>query len=90
MKPVAIFRCARTEGPGYFATVLERRSIAWKLFALDEVQPVPKDARAFSGMAFMGGPMSVNDDRGSRRCSNWFATGCATTCLQWATAWAGS
>jgi GMP synthase-like glutamine amidotransferase len=62
MKPVAIFRCSRTEGPGYFATVLERRSIAWKLVALDEGQPVPKDARAFSGMAFMGGPMSVNDD----------------------------
>ena len=62
MKPVAIFRCARTEGPAYFATVLDRRAIAWKLVALDEGQPVPKDARAFSGMAFMGGPMSVNDD----------------------------
>ena len=62
MKPVAIFRSARTEGPGYFATVLERRSIEWKLIALDEGQPVPRDARAFSGMAFMGGPMSVNDD----------------------------
>ena len=61
MKPVAIFRCAPTEGPGYFATVLERRSIPWKLIALDEGAAVPKDARAFSGMAFMGGPMSVND-----------------------------
>ena len=62
MKPVAIFRCAPTEGPGYFATVLERRSIPWKLIALDEGAPVPKDARAFSGMAFMGGPMSANDE----------------------------
>jgi GMP synthase-like glutamine amidotransferase len=62
MKPVAIFRCARTEGPAYFATVLERRSIPWKLFALDEGLPVPRNARAFSGMAFMGGPMSVNDE----------------------------
>ena len=61
MKPVAIFRCAPTEGPGYFATVLERRSIDWRLIALDQGQPVPKDPRAFSGMAFMGGPMSVND-----------------------------
>lgn len=62
MKPVAIFRSAPTEGPGYFATVLERRAIAWKLIALDAGEPVPKDPRAFSGMAFMGGPMSVNDD----------------------------
>ena len=62
MKPVAIFRCAPTEGPGYFATLLERRSVAWQLIALDEGAPVPKDARAFSGMAFMGGPMSANDE----------------------------
>lgn len=62
MKPVAIFRCAPTEGPAYFATVLEARSIAWELIALDEGRPVPKNAGAFAGMAFMGGPMSVNDD----------------------------
>ena len=36
MKPVAIFRHARSEGPAYFATYLERRAIPWKLFALDE------------------------------------------------------
>jgi GMP synthase-like glutamine amidotransferase len=62
MKPVAIFRSARTEGPGYFATYLERRSISWKLIALDEGAAVPRDARRFSGLVFMGGPMSVNDD----------------------------
>src|SRR5258706_2318458 len=62
MKPVAIFRSARTEGPGYFATYLERHSIPWKLVPLDEGQPVPRDARRFSGLAFMGGPMSVNDE----------------------------
>jgi len=61
MKPVAIFRTARTEGPGYFATYLERRSIPWQLVPLDEGEPVPRDARRFSGLAFMGGPMSVND-----------------------------
>lgn len=52
----------RSEGPAYFATYLERRSIPWKLIALDEGKKVPKDARAFGGIAFMGGPMSVNDD----------------------------
>jgi len=62
MKPVAIFRHAPSEGPGYFATTLERKGIAWKLVALDEGRAVPKDARRFAGLAFMGGPMSVNDD----------------------------
>ena len=59
---MAIFRSARTEGPGYFATYLERRSIPWQLVALDSGEPVPRDARRFSGLVFMGGPMSVNDD----------------------------
>ena len=62
MKPVAIFRTSRSEGPGYFATYLERRSIPWKLVPLDEGAGVPRDPRRFSGLAFMGGPMSVNDD----------------------------
>ena len=30
--------------------------------ALDQGEPVPRDARRFSGLVFMGGPMSVNDD----------------------------
>ncbi|MGQ0656044.1 MAG: type 1 glutamine amidotransferase [Betaproteobacteria bacterium] len=62
MKPVGIFRAARTEEPGYFATYLERRSIEWQLVALDEGAPVPRDPRRFSGRVLMGGPMSVNDE----------------------------
>ena len=62
MKPVGIFRYARSEGPAYFATYLERRAIPWKLIALDEGRSVPKDVRRFSGLVFMGGPMSVNDE----------------------------
>ena len=61
MKPVAIFRHARSEGPAYFATYLERRAIPWKLLPLDQGRSVPRDVRKFSGLAFMGGPMSVND-----------------------------
>jgi GMP synthase-like glutamine amidotransferase len=61
MKPVAIFRHARGEGPGYFATYLERRSIPWRVVAVDEGERLPRDARRFSGLALMGGPMSVND-----------------------------
>ncbi|MBI4124221.1 MAG: type 1 glutamine amidotransferase [Betaproteobacteria bacterium] len=62
MKPVAVFRVARSEGPGYFATYLERRSIPLQVVALDEGAPVPRDARRFSGLVFMGGPMSANDE----------------------------
>jgi GMP synthase-like glutamine amidotransferase len=62
MKPVGIFRHARSEGPGYFATYLERRSINWQLVALDDGHAVPRDPRRFSGLVFMGGPMSVNDE----------------------------
>lgn len=62
MKPVAIFRHSPTEGPGYFATYLDARGIPWRLIALDAGEPVPVDPDAFSGLVFMGGPMSVNDD----------------------------
>jgi GMP synthase-like glutamine amidotransferase len=62
MKPVAIFRTSPTEGPGYFATYLEHRSIEWQVIKLDEGGKVQRDARRYSGLVFMGGPMSVNDD----------------------------
>jgi GMP synthase-like glutamine amidotransferase len=62
MKPVAVFRAARGEGPGYFASYLERCSIALHLVALDEGAPVPRDPRLFSGLVFMGGSMSANDE----------------------------
>ena len=62
MKPVAIFRHAPSEGPGYFATFLDSRGIPWQLFRVDAGDVLPTDARQFSGLVFMGGPMSVNDD----------------------------
>ena len=61
MKPVAIFRHSPTEGPGYFAIFLEQQGIPWKLIALDEGTTVPTSIDGFSGLCFMGGPMSVND-----------------------------
>lgn len=61
MRPVAIFRHSPTEGPGYFATFLERDGISWTLIALDEGAAVPASSEQFSGLCFMGGPMSVND-----------------------------
>jgi GMP synthase-like glutamine amidotransferase len=62
MKPVAIFRHAPIEGPGYFATYLERHGIPWREIKIDAGEPVPANPREFSGLVFMGGPMSVNDD----------------------------
>jgi GMP synthase-like glutamine amidotransferase len=62
MKPVAIFRHSSTEGPGYFATFLDSRRVPWRLVKVDAGEQVPADPRGFSGFAFMGGPMSVNDD----------------------------
>ena len=62
MKPVGIFRTTPTEGPAYFATYLERRSIPWKIIALDQGESVPRNIRSYRGVAVMGGPMSANDD----------------------------
>jgi GMP synthase-like glutamine amidotransferase len=62
MKPVAIFRHIPIEGPGYFATFLDSHSVPWQLIKVDSGEAIPPDTDPFSGLAFMGGPMSVNDD----------------------------
>ena len=62
MQPITIFRFSPTEGPAYFATFLDRNRLPWKLVALDAGEPVPESIDGLSGIAMMGGPMSVNDD----------------------------
>ena len=62
MKPVAIFRHHAGEGPGYFATFLDAHGIPWELVGIDAGVPPPPTCADFSGLCFMGGPMSVNDD----------------------------
>jgi GMP synthase-like glutamine amidotransferase len=62
MKPVAIFRHSPGEGPGYFATFLDAHGIPWQLIRIDAGVPPPPTFAAYSGLCFMGGPMSVNDD----------------------------
>lgn len=62
MKPIAIFRHTPTEGAGYFAEFLNERTLPWQLICIDAGEAVPSDACQFSGLVFMGGPMSVNDD----------------------------
>ncbi len=62
MKPIGIFRHIAFEGPGLLAGFLDAHKIPWQLIALDEHCAVPLSASGFSGLIFMGGPMSVNDD----------------------------
>jgi GMP synthase-like glutamine amidotransferase len=62
LKPVGIFRYARTEGPGHFATFLAGHGLEFSVIRLDENDPVPDSCAAFSGLGFMGGPMSANDE----------------------------
>jgi GMP synthase-like glutamine amidotransferase len=61
IQPVAIFRHTLTEGPGYLADHLDRRGIPWTLIAVDHGEEIPLSPLLFSGLVFMGGPMSVND-----------------------------
>ncbi|QOJ22387.1 MAG: type 1 glutamine amidotransferase [Gammaproteobacteria bacterium] len=62
MKPVAIFRHIPIEGPGYFATFLDNNHIPWYLIKIDAGEKLPASVDEFSGLVFMGGTMSVNDD----------------------------
>lgn len=62
MKPIAIFRHARTEGPGFLAEFFDRNGLTWQLIRIDQGDKLPESPVAYSGLVFMGGPMSVNDD----------------------------
>lgn len=62
MHPIVIFRCAPSEGPGYFAEFLDRHEIPHRLVRVDCADPVPHSLDEVSGLVCMGGPMSVNDD----------------------------
>ena len=62
MKPVAIFRSSPIEGPGYLSDFLDERGIPWQLIRIDSGDEIPTRIDRFSGLVFMGGPMSVNDD----------------------------
>ena len=61
MRPIAVIRFSETEGPAHFAQWLDGASLPWQLVAVDNGDPIPADARAYSGIGMMGGPMSVND-----------------------------
>ena len=62
MKPLRIFRQFPTEGPGYLAQFLEQRNIPYELICIDAGEDIPARIDDSSGLIFMGGPMSANDD----------------------------
>ena len=62
MKPVVIFRHARSEGAGYLGTFLEQNAIPWCEVRIDLGQTMLASVKEYSALVFMGGPMSVNDD----------------------------
>ncbi|GAB5605465.1 type 1 glutamine amidotransferase [Sideroxyarcus sp. TK5] len=62
MKPVAVFRHSANEGPGHVALFLSQHAIPWQMFHIDQGEAVPENADDFSGLVFMGGVMSVNDE----------------------------
>lgn len=61
MKPVVIVRFSPTEGPGHLAEYLDAENIPWQLVRIDAGDALPHSSREYSGLAMMGGPMSVND-----------------------------
>jgi len=62
MSRILIFRFERTGGPGYFGQYLDRHHIPHQVLKIDQGEPVPVSIDGVSGLVFMGGAMSVNDD----------------------------
>ncbi len=62
MKPVVVFRHAQCEGAGYLGVFLNQHAIPWCEVRIDLGEQIPMSVEAYSGLVFMGGPMSVNDN----------------------------
>lgn len=59
MLPVRIFRHMSCEGPGLLAALLDRRGIAFEVFAVGEKAGLPSTVNDVSAMVFLGGPESA-------------------------------
>lgn len=62
MNPVVVFRHAQCEGAGYLGTFLNAHNIPWYEVRIDLGEHIPVSVEHYSGLVFMGGPGSVNDD----------------------------
>jgi GMP synthase-like glutamine amidotransferase len=61
MKPIRIFRHEDWIKAGHLTDTLAWRGVPYELIAIDEGMPVPDTIDDVSGLAFLGGTMSVND-----------------------------
>lgn len=61
MKPVVIFEHDPGVTAGFLAEYLAQRHIPFEILAVHRGDRIPHAATAYAGLAFLGGPMSVND-----------------------------
>jgi GMP synthase-like glutamine amidotransferase len=62
MKPIRIFRHEDWIQPGRVTEYLDAQGISWELVRIDQGESVPQRVDDVSGLVFLGGTMSVNDD----------------------------
>jgi len=62
MKPIRIFRHEDWIQPGRIGDYLDAHAIPWQLVAVDEGHEIPQRLDDVSGLVFLGGTMSVNDE----------------------------
>lgn len=60
---IAIFQHVATEPAGYFETVFSELKIPFEYVRLYETNEIPERVKSSSHLLFMGGPMSVNDEK---------------------------
>ncbi|RKZ57350.1 MAG: type 1 glutamine amidotransferase [Gammaproteobacteria bacterium] len=63
MKPLRIFHHQLCEPPAYLCSYLEHRGLPFEVICIHEKQSVPDALDDISGLIFMGGQGSVNDDK---------------------------
>lgn len=61
MKPIRIFRHEDWIQPGRLTEYLDAHAVPWELVCIDRGDAVPQEIGDVSGLAFLGGTMSVND-----------------------------
>jgi GMP synthase-like glutamine amidotransferase len=62
VKPVAVFQFYSEDGACFFGDHLRSRGVPLKHFSLFDSENPPSSLKGYSGLSFLGGPMSVNDD----------------------------
>lgn len=66
---IAILQNNTEDGPAYLGTWLRERGVEFDVFNFDAGETAPANLAPYSGLAILGGPMSVNDDMPSLRAS---------------------